>query len=151
MSDFPVLGKIMVKSCKNVDKALGLSKDRDHIFLRCPFSFKWLCLPTLFLLFPLYYLFAWMSIWPRVEKEKSGFTHHKESLWHHIPFYKGSESAPPFGLIHERERKREGCNVATLLRVPWWGNRGQQNLIYEDSLIKQIYCSLHITHADQPW
>lgn len=53
------------------------------------------------------------SIWPRVEKEKSGFTHHKESLCHHIPFYKGSESAPPFGLIYERERKRE---VVMMLR-----------------------------------
>lgn len=59
-------------------------------------------------------------------RKNQGFTHHEESLWHHIPLYKGSESAPPFGLIHERERKREGCDVATLLRASG-EETGQQN------------------------
>lgn len=63
----------------------------------------------------------WCQRGREYRRKNQGFTHHKESLWHHIPFYKGSESAPPFGLIHEREREREGCNVATLLRASWRG------------------------------
>lgn len=92
-----------------------------------------------------------MSTGTRKQKEKSGFTHHKESLWHRTPFYKGSESAPPFGLIHEREREREGCHVATLLRAAPEETGDSTTWRHEDPLMKQTHCSVQIGRVDQPW
>lgn len=55
-----------------------------------------------------YWLYANVWIWPTAQKEKENqdLLTKEESLWHHIPSYKGSESALPFGLIYKKERKR---------------------------------------------
>ena len=84
-----------------------------------------------------------MSTGPRQQKEKSGFTHHKGSLWHRTPFYKGSESAPPFGLIHEREREKVVMLLRCLARHA--RNKGQHHLT--------SWRLFHSTNqpGDQPW
>lgn len=57
---------------------------------------------------PFYWLHVDVWIWLTAQKEKENqdLLTKEESLWHHIPSYKGSESALPFGLIYKKERKR---------------------------------------------
>lgn len=69
---------------------------------------------------------------------KSGFTHHKESLCHHTPSYKGSESAPPFGLIYKRERKRE---VVMLLR--YLERHAEEHGATKPDAMKAFYVTVH--------
>lgn len=66
-------------------------------------------LPVLFICNqPFYWLHVDVRIWLPAQKEKENqdLLTKEESLWHHIPSYKGSESALPFGLIYKKERKR---------------------------------------------